>query len=105
LYFSDRIILRKAEIKSRNENGYPVTTHEDIEVWANVKSVTRSEFYAANANSINAAISFEIHAEDWGGQTQVIYNTKTYYIIRSYQKGLGVVELICSDKVVQHGKV
>ena len=36
---------------------------------------------------------FEVHAEDWGNQTQVVYNGRVYDIIRAFQKGLGVVEL------------
>jgi SPP1 family predicted phage head-tail adaptor len=88
MFFSDKITLR-AVSESQNENGYAVPTTTDTIVWANVKSVTRSEFYAANANGINAVIAFEINAEDWGNQTQIIYDSKTYYIIRAFQKGLG----------------
>jgi hypothetical protein len=43
---------------------------------------------------------FEVHAEDWGNQTQVVYNGRVYDIIRAFQKGLGVVELTCSDRAV-----
>lgn len=100
MYFSDSITLRSIDNTAKNSNGYPVPVNTDKVVWADVKSVTRSEFYAANANGINATISFEIHAEDWENQTQVIYGSTTYYIVRAYQKGFGVVVLTCSDKKV-----
>lgn len=99
MYFSDSITLR-AVTSSADADGYPTQTNADTGVFANVKSATRAEFYAANANGINVSIMFEVHAEDWGNQTQVLYNSKTYDIIRAYQKGLGVVELTCSDKAV-----
>lgn len=100
MYFSDSITLRSVT-PQRDASGYPTApTTVDTVVFANVKSVARSEFYAANANKIDAVISFEVHAEDWNNQTQVIYNNLTYYIVRAYQKGLGTVELTCSDKAV-----
>ncbi|MPM97517.1 hypothetical protein SDC9_144690 [bioreactor metagenome] len=43
---------------------------------------------------------FEVHTEDWNNQTQVLYDSKTYDVIRAYQKGMGIVELTCSDKAV-----
>lgn len=100
MYFSDKITLR-AVVSNVDASGYPTTpTNTDTEVWANVKSAVRSEFYAANANGIDVTQMFEVHAEDWSNQTQVVYGTKTYDVVRAYQKGLGVVELTCSDKAV-----
>ena len=94
MYFSDRITLRTVT-HSTDTDGYPTESNEDTEVWANAKSATRAEFYAANASGIEVSQMFEVHTEDWGKQTQVIYNSKTYDIIRSFQKGLGTVELTC----------
>ena len=97
MLFSDKITLR-AVVNGVDASGYPTQTNTDIEVWANVKSATRAEFYAANANGIDVTQMFEVHAEDWGSQTQVVYGSKTYDIVRAYQKGLGAVELTCSDR-------
>lgn len=99
MYFSDKITLR-SNANTIDTNGFPVKTATDTIVWANKKSVTRSEFYSANANDINIVQAYEVNAEDWGNQTQVVDGTKVYYIVRAYQKGLGVVELNCSDKAV-----
>lgn len=97
MYFSDRITLR-AVVNSVDADGYPTPTNTDTSVWANKKSVARSEFYAANANSIDMTQVFEVHVEDWANQTQVLDGVKVYKIERAYQKGLGIVELNCSDK-------
>lgn len=99
MYFSDKITL-KSVTHSTDADGYPTTTTTTKEVWANKKSVTRSEFYAANANGINATIAFEVNAEDYNGQRLVTYNDKEYDVVRAYQKGEGVFELTCSDKAV-----
>lgn len=99
MLFSDKIKLR-AIVNGVDSSGYPTQTTTDTEVWANVKSATRAEFYAANANGIDVSMMFEVHAEDWGNQAQVVYDSKTYDVIRAYQKGLGVVELTCTDRAV-----
>jgi len=99
MFFSDKIKLRAVTHKT-DADGYPTQTNTDTEVWANVKSATRAEFYAANANGINVSMMFEVHAEDWDNQTQVVYDGKVYDIVRTYQKGFGIVELTCSDKAV-----
>jgi SPP1 family predicted phage head-tail adaptor len=99
MLFSDRIKLRTVTV-GVDTSGYPTHDTTDTEVWANIKSATRAEFYAANANGINVSMMFEVHTEDWNNQTQVLYDSKTYDVIRAYQKGMGIVELTCSDKAV-----
>jgi SPP1 family predicted phage head-tail adaptor len=98
MYFSDQITLRAIARDTLDDYGEAVETYTDTVVWANVQSVKRSEFYAANTNGINATMAFEIHVEDWDNQEEVICDGKYYVVIRSYQKGLGTVELTCSDK-------
>lgn len=99
MYFSDNITLR-AITTTTDADGYPIATPTDTTVWANRKSVSRSEFYASNQAGINMTQAFEIHAEDWNNQTFIVDGSKVYKIERSYQIGLGIVELNCSDKAV-----
>jgi len=99
MYFSDSITLR-AVVTGIDADGYPTTTPVDTVVYSNRLSATRSEFYAAQANNILVTQSYEVHSEDWANQTQIIDGEKTYKIERSYQKGLGVWVLTCSDKAV-----
>ena len=96
MFFSDQITLRSV-IYTKDADSYPIEVPTDTVVWANRKSVTRSEFYASNQAGINMTIAFDIHSEDWNNQTQLLDGTKVYKIERSYQKGLGIVELNCSD--------
>ena len=99
MLFSDLITLR-AITNTPDADGYAVETVTDVEVWANRKSVSRSEFYASNQAGINMTQAFEVHVEDWNNQTFVVDGVKAYKIERAYQKGLGIVELNCSDKAV-----
>lgn len=98
MYFSDRITLC-AVTSTTDADGYPVNTNVDTAVWADVKSATRSEFYEGMKAGVAISLSFAVHVEDWGNQTQVVYGGKTYDIVRAYQKGMGVVELNCAEVV------
>jgi len=105
MLFSDKITLRKLLSTAPNPNGYPLTAYELKEVWANQTSIGRTEHYAAQAQNINLAVNFEVHVEDYNGQTSVVYNGCVYDVIRTYQKGLGVVVLVCSNKGADNGSV
>lgn len=94
------VITLRTETIGQDADGYPVTTFEDVEVWANRKSVARTEFYASNANGIDLKYVFEIRSEDYNEQKYVIYESKHYEVVRAYQKGEGTIELSCSDKAV-----
>jgi SPP1 family predicted phage head-tail adaptor len=98
MYFSDLITLRIETYPTGDAVGFPVPVVVDTPCWANKASVTRSEFYAASANGIEATQSYEVHSEDWNGQNFVIDGAQEYRIIRAYQKGLGIVVLTCTDK-------
>jgi len=97
MLFSDIITLRTATV-TYDSYGAPIETFSGTDVFANKKSITRSEFYAANANGIDLKLEFEVHAEDYAGQMDIVHETKQYIVVRTYQKGLGVVTLVCSDK-------
>lgn len=99
MYFSDKITLRTESI-TYDDYGAPVTSYTGVDVWANKKSVKRSEFYAANANGIDLTVTFEVHTEDYDGQKNILFDGKEYVVVRTYQEGEGTVELVCSDKKV-----
>ena len=99
MYFSDNITLRK-ETVTLDEYGDSVCAYTDTIVFADVKSVTRSEFYSATMAGIKIDIVFTVHAEDYNNQTVVTYGTTSYNIVRTYKKGEGIVELNCAVREV-----
>ena len=99
MLFSDKINLLTIT-EGQDSSGYPTKTEVSKEVWANKKNVARSEFYSANANGIRVTAVFDVHSEDFNDETELLFSTKRYEILRAYQKGLGVVELNCTDKAV-----
>lgn len=96
MYFSDKISLRTVT-PTTNTAGFKASeTPTDVEVWADKQSVYQSEHYAAAAIGRKIDAVFEVHWEDYGGQMQVVHDSKVYSVERSAGKGLGSVLLFCS---------
>lgn len=99
MYFSESVTLR-AVANPTDALGGRTKTYTDTTVFANVKSVTRAEFYSASTAGVKVDIVFEVHAEDFNNQTTVTYSSKNYEVIRAYKKGEGTVELMCVQREV-----
>lgn len=81
-----------------DEAGYPTEPVETKrEVLANMKSVLRSEFYAAAQSGMKADVVFEIHAFEYNGERILEHNGKRYEVIRAFQTSTEEIELTCSD--------
>lgn len=99
MFFSDRITLR-AVTRTPDSYGDASNSYTDTVVWADKKSVTRSEFYTANMAGVKIDAVFAVHAEDYGNQTVVSFGSVNYEVIRAYAKGEGTVELMCAVREV-----
>ena len=64
--------------------GVPQTTYTPREVFAEVHSVRRSEFYNAGRNGLNPAFEFTMFQGDYQGETICEYEGKQYAIYRTY---------------------
>lgn len=87
-------------VRTSDSFGDAVPSYTDTAVWADKKSVTRSEFYAANMAGVKIDAVFAVHAEDYDNQTAVTLGSTNYEVIRAYAKGEGVVELMCAVREV-----
>ena len=67
MYFSDSITL-KAPFTTQDSYGQPIPAYTDTIVFANKKSVTRSEFYPAHMAGIKIDTIFAVHPEDFSDQ-------------------------------------
>lgn len=99
MYFSDSITLRKVT-NTLDSYGDATYSYTDTVVFADIKSVTRQEFYSASQAGIKVDIVFAVHAEDYTDQTIVTYGSTYYNVVRAFKKGGGVVELNCAVREV-----
>ena len=98
----DEIVLVTVT-ESTHAGGSPTYTRTNTTVFADAKSAKRTEWYSANHEGIKADIAFEMHADEYSDQTEVIFGAHTYRVIRSYaEKTYGNVELIC-ERMAGHG--
>ena len=71
-----------------------------VSCWAELKSVVRSEFYAADANGRQVDAVFEVSPIDYDGQQKLIHHAAggdvEYRVVRDYKTGQDAIELVCT---------
>lgn len=103
MYYSDKLKLIAYTV-DYNSKGIKVETEKSsIEVWADEISVTSAEFHLSTSSGRKITKVFKIKNEDYNGETVCEFKDKKYDIERPYQKGLGDVELHCSDRKTKNG--
>lgn len=102
----DEITLREKHT-TKDADGYPVTRYTERVVYADVLSVSRAEHYAAEGAGTRADIVFVVSADEYGGETELIYAGNTYDVrrthvrmearttLRSYRADPTRTELVC----------
>lgn len=94
--WDEEVALLSVNVK--DDDGYSTKSdNKQRTVYANKRSVTRSEFYSANQSRRKADIILEIHAFEYEGEKYVEYNKKRYEVIRTYTVSPELLELTCSD--------
>lgn len=80
---SDKITL-VAQTFVKDEYGVQRPTEERRDVYCQVDSVTRSEFYEGGRAGLNPEYRFTMFFGDYDGEEIVIYNGKAYSVYRTY---------------------
>ena len=87
------IITLLAETTTKNDYGVRETTYTERDVYAQLNSITRAEFYEAGRNGLNPEFMFSMFAGDYQGERVVKYNGETYSVYRTYFAQTDTVEL------------
>ena len=82
-------------VSSFDEYGNPIKTTTKRNVFCDLRSVTRSEFYSAAHNGLQPSLILWIsHAADYNGEKLAEVDGRLYSVIRSYRApGTDAVEL------------
>lgn len=95
MYNDVAYLARKVKTGQQNQYGDEIYEYEKKEVFVNVESVTRSEFYTAQTAGYDPQIVFEIaDYYDYDGQPFIEYNKVMYKIIRTYRKKVAL-QIVC----------
>lgn len=87
---------------TENDMGDSITAETEVTILCDVRSVNRSEHYAAASNGMKPEITFIVNQYEYTGQSVVEYDGKRYKVIRDFRKkgstdiaDFETIELIC----------
>lgn len=91
---------------SQTQNKYGVWEEQPTsrDVYCQVDSVTRSEFFEGGRNGLNPEFRFTMFFGDYEGEQTVIYNGNTYSVYRTYHGKTDTIELYVERKGGSNGK-
>ena len=89
---SDVVSLLKASY-TQDADGVWQPTLTSRDVFCQVDSVTRSEFFEAGRNGLNPEFRITMFRFDYDGEDLVRYNSKTYSVYRTYNNRNDELEL------------
>lgn len=82
-----------SETTSTNADGFEVKVETTVDVPCTLKSVSRSEFYAAYAQGLTADAVFVVHYSAYNGERRLRFEGVNYTAIRSYERADEYVEI------------
>lgn len=74
------------------------------DVFCQVNSVTRAEFFDGGRNGLNPEFRFTLFFGDYDGEQTVIFNGKAYAVYRTYQARTDEIELYVERKGGSNGQ-
>lgn len=93
----DSIITLLGENRTgRDDLGQPIIVSTRKKVYANIRSITRSEYYGGAMDALRPELAADIHAFEYSGERLVEVDGETYSVTREYRHirgGLSLVEL------------
>ena len=93
------IVLVGKVAQDRDALGQIVHTESKSTVYADVESVTQSEFMQAGEMGFKPELRFLVWRSEYSGETLVDYNNKRYSIYRTYEATNGRIELYAERRV------
>lgn len=80
----DEIVLASVAT-TRNRNGYPQPSVQLTEVFADIQSAKRQEFYDAMRSGIAVEISIKVRSADYSGQKYIKADGRWYQLVRDFR--------------------
>ena len=86
------------ETITTDENDYITTTETQKEVFCEVTSVSRSEFFSAQKAGLSPSFTFRVAAVEYEGEKLIEYRGERYRIYRTYLRFDDTIELYAEYK-------
>lgn len=85
--FDTPVTLIAVTVTGRDDIGNPIRTETTSEAWAELKSVTRTEFQAAGAMGLKPSFLVVVPDVDYHGETLVELNGERHSVYRTFLNG------------------
>lgn len=87
----DDVIKLIAKVSTKDDNGYTRSIETSRDVFAKIKSVTQTEFFAGGRQGLNPSQQFVIATVDYAGEDIIEWRGNRYAVYRVYtdDKGTG----------------
>lgn len=86
------------EFNQEDKYGVPHATLSKRQVWANVKSVTQTEWFEGGRAGLNPEFKMTMNLWDYAGESLLEYQGRLFVIYRTYMTGTDKVELYVQRK-------
>ena len=97
--FDDTCFLVSEGLTGRDSLGNKITERKETEVFCNINSVDRSQFYDASARGYKPSFVITINDFEYSNQNKVRLNNVDYEVIRTYLLDGGLIELTIGEKI------
>lgn len=98
------VITLLATTKAQDEYGVWQETETSRDVFCQVNSVTRAEFFDGGRNGLNPEFRFTLFFGDYEGEQTVIYKGRAYSVYRTYHGRTDEIELYVQRKGGTNGQ-
>ena len=92
------VITLLASTKTQNQYGVWTETQTARDVFCQVDSVTRAEFFEGGRNGLNPEFRMTMFFGDYDGERELLYKGKAYSVYRTYQGRNDTLELYVERK-------
>ena len=92
------VITLLASTQSQNQYGVWTETQTARDVFCQVDSVTRAEFFEGGRNGLNPEFRMTMFYADYQGERELIFKGKHYAVYRTYQGRNDTLELYVERK-------
>lgn len=91
---------------TQTQDEYGVWTDDETarDIFCQVDSVTRAEFFEGGRNGLNPQFRFTVFAGDYNGETLVFFKGKPYSVYRTFLSRTDKLELYVERKGGTNGK-
>ena len=94
----DAVLILVGKTRVQDEYGMWKETPAPRQIFCQVESVTRAEFFDAGRNGLNPEFMFSMFAGDYEGERTCEYRGQKYSIYRTYLGRNDVIELYAERK-------